>query len=265
LVAGTCYRELRFESQAPEAAFSLALYASPDGRFLTTDLMDTYSDPSAEQRKRERELASKLSEGARLYTGPKEAPVTIVMFSDLECPFCKRAAVLLKNELQGSAGKNVELVLRHFPLPSHAWARTAAEAATCASFQSRDAFWKMHDLILENQTSLDANNVGAEAEKLAGTIPGLDMAAYRACVKDGMSAGLVSKDMALGMASQVRATPTIFVNGRRMTLPRNQEELHAAIMQAMDDASGKEDSLPTGNDTAGAVGSIRGTSETTVR
>jgi len=236
-IKGTCYRQLRFEGHTPESAFAVTLYASPDGRFLSSDLMDTLSDPIAGEGKQEQELMSKLSENAQLYAGPADALVTIVLFSDMQCPFCKSAAAMLKSEIRESTLQNVRLIYRHFPLPVHAWARAAAESATCVALQNRNAFWQMHDIIFENQNLLNANNIGTETERFAGMIRGLDMTAYRACVQNGTSAGLVARDFELGTANRVRATPTLFVNGRQVSPPRTPEELHEIISAAMSRAS----------------------------
>lgn len=237
IVKGTCYTRLRIEGHTANSSFEMTVYASPDGRFLTSDLMDTSTDPLAEERKQEQDLMRKLAENAQLYAGPADAPVTMVLFSDMECPFCKGAAAMLKSEIRADALPNVRLIYRHFPLPMHNWARAAAMAASCAGLQSREAFWKIHDSIFENQNLINVNNIGLETDRFANAISDLDMAAYRECIEKGLSAGLIARDFELGLAAHVMGTPTLFVNGRRTPLPATSEEFRAIVSDAVSSVS----------------------------
>ncbi len=139
--------------------------------------------------------------------GPAGAAVTIVEFSDFQCPFCQRFSretlpLILKNY-----GDRVRFVYRDFPLAQlHPGAQPAAEAAQCAFEQGR--FWEYHDLLFQDPGALNAATFRAYARTL-----GLDAAAFDRCVEARRFAGEVQRDFAAGRSYGVNATPTFFVNG----------------------------------------------------
>ncbi len=141
-------------------------------------------------------------------TGSESAPVTIVEFSDFECPFCSRAANTV-TELKKKYGNKVRIAFKHFPLPMHRNARPASEASMCVNEQSSDKFWKFHDLAFKNQSSLQP----ADLEKYAKDA-GADLAKFKACMESKKYAALVQADMDAGQKLGVRSTPTFFVNGQ---------------------------------------------------
>ncbi|MBM4384532.1 MAG: thioredoxin domain-containing protein [Deltaproteobacteria bacterium] len=137
--------------------------------------------------------------------GPADAPVTVIEFSDYECPFCKRAEPTVAQMMKEYAGK-VRLEFRHFPLESiHPQARGAAEAAVCAEEHGR--FWEFHELLYTGG--------GLAAPKLLehATKAGLDVNAYQACLASGRGKQRVDADLAAGKAVGVSGTPAFFVNG----------------------------------------------------
>jgi len=141
--------------------------------------------------------------------GPTDAPVTIVEFSDFQCPFCRNATETLTRIEAAFAGK-VRLVFIDFPLPIHADASRAAEAAACADEQGR--FWDMHDALFASQAALRQADLERHADRL-----GLDAAGFRACLASGRHAARWRQGRALGQKHGVTATPTFFVNGRMVT------------------------------------------------
>jgi len=137
--------------------------------------------------------------------GPEGAPVTVIEFSDYECPFCKRAEPTVTQVMKEYAGK-VRLEFRHFPLESiHPQARGAAEAAVCAEEQGR--FWEFHELLWAGG-GLAAPKLLEHAAKA-----GLDVSAYQACLASGRGKQRVDADLAAGKAVGVSGTPAFFVNG----------------------------------------------------
>jgi protein-disulfide isomerase len=139
--------------------------------------------------------------------GPADAPVTIVEFSDFECPFCSRILPTIQ-QAQDTYGDKLRLVFRQFPLNSiHPSAQKAAEASLCANDQGK--FWEFHDALFANQKALGVDQLKATAETL-----GLDAAKFAACVEGGTHAATVAKDLREGMAAGVSGTPAMFVNGR---------------------------------------------------
>lgn len=150
--------------------------------------------------------------------GNPDAKVTIVEFSDFQCPYCARGAATVEQILQ-KYGNDVKFVFLHFPLDFHPWARPAAIAATCAGQQKGEAFWSLHDKFFANQKEINPTNVLAKAKEfLTGT--GIDMDAWSTCAENKESAeykaadATVSADMALGQKNGVSGTPGFFVNGR---------------------------------------------------
>ena len=143
--------------------------------------------------------------GAPVRGNPK-APVTIVEFSDFQCPFCVRARPTV-NRVREVYGDRVRFAFRHYPLDFHPQAQKAGEAAACAGEQDR--FWQMHDRLWENPQKLEVPDLKAHAQAL-----GLDAPAFAGCLDSGRHAGLVERDMQAGQAYGVSGTPAFFVNGR---------------------------------------------------
>ena len=138
--------------------------------------------------------------------GPANAPVTIVEFSDFECPFCSRINPTIK-QVQDKYGDKVRIVFRQFPLAFHQKAQKAAEASLCANDQ--DKFWEMHDAMFANQQALEVAQLKAKAAEL-----GLKADEFNSCVDSGKHAATIQADMKDGSAAGVSGTPALFVNGR---------------------------------------------------
>jgi protein-disulfide isomerase len=152
-------------------------------------------------------LRFKVDVAGRPFLGPAEAPITMVVFSDFECPYCKEFSSTIK-EAKEQYGNKMRLVFRQFPLTAiHPNAQKAAEASLCAAGQNK--FWEMHDLLFKDQSSLSAENLKNKAKEL-----GLDVAAFDACLDGGQSATLVHQDIVAAFSAGVEGTPATFVNGR---------------------------------------------------
>jgi protein-disulfide isomerase len=140
--------------------------------------------------------------------GPKTAKVTIIEFSDFQCPFCAKGADVL-TELKKKYGNKIQVAFKNYPLPFHNHAEIAAVAGLCANEQSTNHFWKMHDEMFKNQDSLSADGL----KKLARTI-GLKMDAFEKCLTENRHIAQVRADMEEGKKINVKSTPTFFVNGQ---------------------------------------------------
>lgn len=147
--------------------------------------------------------------GSSPVKGDPNAPVTIVEFSDFQCPYCSRLQPTLSEVLEAYP-KEVRLVFKDFPLSFHKQARNAAKAARAAGEQGK--YWEMHDLIFENYNKLTEEMFSDFAAQL-----GLDMKAFSADYASTKYDRLIQEDMILGQKVGVQGTPTLFLNGKKMS------------------------------------------------
>jgi protein-disulfide isomerase len=143
--------------------------------------------------------------------GKSDAPVTIVAFSDFQCPFCKRAEDTIK-QVRDTYGDKVRIVWRDAPLPFHPRARPAAQLAREARAESGDAaFWKAHDAIFASQPKLEDSDLTQIASDLK-----LDSKKVTGALAAGAFDKDFASDQAIGQSFGVSGTPSFFINGRRL-------------------------------------------------
>jgi len=179
------------------------------------------------------EIQANIAKGNAGAFGPADAKVTVVEFSDFQCPYCSRAATAV-DQIKEKYGSKVRFVFRQFPLPMHQNARGAAEAALAANAQGK--FWEFHDKMFQNQSKLDR----ADLEGFAKDV-GLDVAAFKKALDSKTYAADVDADMKLGESVAVNGTPTMFINGARVQNPTSFEAISAQIEGAL---SGKPAPAP---------------------
>jgi protein-disulfide isomerase len=235
-VDNTCYRKLRFQGAAPNQPVEFELILSPDRRYLSRDLSDSQLDPVLEEQRKAEQLRRGLVSANSASLGPKDAPINVVVFSDFECPFCKNAARIIK-QVAASDGKNLRFTFRHLPLRMHRWARTAAEATACAQLQNGQGFWKLHDMIFDNQATLTVENAKSRVLEYVGTISELDLPKLQECLANKTSSAMVSEDIRFALANDITGTPTFFVNGYKVQGIRNAEQLIAIIREHIERAA----------------------------
>jgi len=171
------------------------------------------------------ELQEKLKKGPVPAFGPENAKVTVVEFSDFQCPYCAQAATV-SQQVREKYGKEVRFVFRQFPLSIHADARLAAEASLAANAQGK--FWPFHDRLFKNPTDLSRSALEENAKQA-----GLDLAAFKKALDDKTYAAAVDADLKLGEEVSVQGTPTMFVNGERVANAGSFEALSAQIDAAL--------------------------------
>jgi protein-disulfide isomerase len=142
--------------------------------------------------------------------GPANATVTLVEYSDFECPYCRQVVPSLQQVL-GKYGDKIRVEYRQFPLSSiHPSAMGAAHASLCANDQGK--FWEMHDLMFEEQKELAVPQLKEKAGRL-----GLDQAAFDACMDSNKYAQVIQEDLQTGSEAGVSGTPAMFINGRPLS------------------------------------------------
>ena len=150
---------------------------------------------------------TKIEANAMTARGPADAVVTVVEFSDFQCPFCSRVLPTFE-QVNKAYGDKIRFVFRQFPLESiHPQARKAAEASLCARDQGK--FWEMHDAMFADQAGLAVDKLKEKAAKI-----GLDAAQFASCLDGGKAAAEVTADLGVGQAVGVSGTPSTYVNGR---------------------------------------------------
>jgi protein-disulfide isomerase len=158
--------------------------------------------------------------GSSPIKGDKNAPVTIVEFSDFQCPYCSRLQPTLVQVLEAYP-KDVKLVFKDFPLSFHKQAKNAAKAARAAGEQGK--YWEMHDLIFEKFSTVNEEMFKEFAGKLT-----LDMNKFNADYSSTKYDQLIQQDINMGRTAGVTGTPSLFLNGKRMQR-RSLDDFKAAI------------------------------------
>jgi protein-disulfide isomerase len=160
--------------------------------------------------------------------GPANAPVTIVEFSDFQCPYCRQAQGTLKQLMAAYEGK-IKLVFRDFPLRNiHPQAQKAAEAAQCAAEQQK--FWPYHDKLFAS-TNFQMDELKKFAQELE-----LNMEQFTSCLDSSKHAAGVDADMQAGQQAGVNATPTFFVNGYPLSGAASYERFKELVDAALEQA-----------------------------
>lgn len=182
------------------------VYVSKDGKtLLRGEMYDMSADPFAANR-------AKMQLDGNPSKGPAGARVTLVEFSDFECPHCRQLYEALK--IMETRYPQVRIVYKDYPISQiHPWAETAALGARCAFEQSPAAFWKVHDAIFDNQDLISAENVWEKTVGYAADA-GLDADAFKACLASPDAQKAVAANRAEGVALGISSTPTVYVNGR---------------------------------------------------
>ena len=204
------FKEVTVTARAGQASQTETFYVSTDGkRIIRGSVYDVAKNPFASD-------AAKLKTELDPSFGAAGAPVTLVVFSDFQCSYCKEEARILRKELAAAYPTQVRVYFKDFPLePIHPWAKPAAVAGRCIFRQKPERFWDFHDWIFENQTDITTENLKAKVAEWAATKQ-LEPIQLAGCIEKNATVAEVEKNQAEGRALGINSTPTMFVNGRRM-------------------------------------------------
>jgi protein-disulfide isomerase len=200
--------ESAIEVKTPENTEKVKMYITKDGRYLIRgEINDLTTDPLADTIKKIQTANSPL-------LGNPSAPITLVEYSDFECPVCRNLHDSLRGLLPNYP--QVKVIFKDYPIDAiHPWARTAALAGRCAYQQDPKAFWKMYDSIYDAQDLISASNVYDKVTDFAGKA-GLNQEVFKACMSSPETTQAIDASLANGNLLEVHSTPTVFVNGRRI-------------------------------------------------
>src|SRR5579863_3821940 len=207
--AGTAgLAELVVIMATPQGQQAFRFYATPDGQHaIVGDIIPFGAKPFEPVKK----LLAKGVTGPE--RGPKDAPVTIVEFGDLQCPACKAAQPTI--EALVAAEPKARFVFQNFPLEMHNWAAKGAAYADCVGRASNDAFWKFISKTYETQADITAETADEKLTAIADGV-GLKGSEIAACSAKPETKAHVDASLALGKSVDVTGTPTLFINGRRV-------------------------------------------------
>ena len=153
--------------------------------------------------------------------GPADASITIIEFSDFQCPYCKRAGPIIE-EVLGKYPRDVRIVYRHLPLANHSRARPAAEASVCADGQGK--FWQYHDTLFENNRKLGDDDLLSYATEI-----GLNIDKFKQCLTSTETRSKVQADLEAAQNAGISGTPAFVVNGVLISGAKPASEFIAII------------------------------------
>ncbi len=213
----------------------ITLFLSPDGKYATPVLFDLSVDFAKE--KAEKQAIAKKLLAANNSSDPRiPAKTTMVIFSDYECPFCQKLAVMMQEPAVAEQLKDVNVQLRNYPLSMHPWAKKAALAAACVHRQDPAGDADYANAIFSAQRDMHTDNVDARIQEIASSVPGVDKERLALCLANQESAPDVEADTRLANLVGVEGTPTVFIDGVRQQPFRTPDQIIEAIANAQTSA-----------------------------
>ena len=180
--------------------------SSADGRYVIfADVEDITIDPA-------KAIMDKIDLVGVDWKGSAEAPVTIIEYSDFQCPFCAKGYKIIEEEILPAYDGKVRFAYKHLPLPFHNWAEPSAIAMECIRQQSPEAAWRVYDEMFKQQKAVNLQNVKSKALEFAGE--GVDSAKYDACYDNKETVQAVRAQKAEAGSLGITGTPSFVVNGR---------------------------------------------------
>jgi protein-disulfide isomerase len=204
------FKEVVVTASAGQASQQEIFLVSNDGkRIIRGSVYDVAKNPFEADR-------NKISTENQPSFGAPDAPVSVVIYSDFQCSFCKEEANVIRKNLPTAFPTQARVYFKDFPLePIHPWAKPAAVAGRCVFRQKPEAFWDFHDWIFEHQGEITVENLKDKVSEF-GKTKSLEPIQLAACMETKATEAEVNKSQAEGRALGVNSTPTLFVNGRRL-------------------------------------------------
>ncbi|HLH44219.1 MAG TPA: thioredoxin domain-containing protein [Bryobacteraceae bacterium] len=205
------FNEVKVHLSYKSAAMDQTYYVSGDGqKVFKGDVFDLSKSPF------QNALDSLKTDRQPSYNGSAESKVKLLVFGDFQCPYCKAEAATLRQQIPASFPGKVQVYFMDFPLDSiHPWARPASIAGRCILRQSSDSFWKYHDWIYDVQQDVTADSFNSKLMEWAGK-NNVDAVQLGRCVDSKATEAEVNRTVAMGRELGVDATPTLFLNGRKL-------------------------------------------------
>lgn len=231
LAENQCHYRVSFVGKGPLGPVRTRLVVSPDFRYLSTDLFDTFINPEKEARAESLSVMARLNTPGTPSKGETTAKVTVAMFSDFECPFCAQFNDSLNKSKYINNGKDVRFLFKNLPLNIHPLAEKKAALAACATLKDPQKFWTVADLLFASRRTPAPFE---DLVKQVGDAIVQPPAVLTECLDKQLTQGLLSKDAVLAHELRVDATPTIFINGQRFEGALSTEQLDKEIGDALE-------------------------------
>jgi protein-disulfide isomerase len=206
---------------------NMSFLVSQDGRyFISGEVVDLTADPL-------QAVMKKIDLKGEPARGPADAKVTIVEYSDFQCPFCSRGYQILEEQVLPEYKDKVKFYFKNLPLKSiHPWAEGAAIAARCAEQQSAEGFWSFYHALFKNQRDINQDNLKDKVTQFAKDAH-LDEAKFAQCFSTKAPQADIDRDVEEATAVGASSTPTFFINGRRLEGAQPFENFKAIIDQEL--------------------------------
>ncbi len=238
VATGACYHQITIRKSGESGKETLLL--SPDHRYVSKQVIDTRPELGEKEQMKLKAMTTMLSnESKRPSLGAPEAPVAIDVFSDFECPYCRKEFNMLDKEYFPQHKSALRITFHQNPLPYHPWAQRATEMTECAYEQNNKLFWIAHDFLFENQNSFTPTNIEVKVIEALSKETGFLAGKFQSCLsrqKVNPASG-IEADRKLALALDVSSTPTIFINGLKIEGTPRIEQLDTLVKEFTKGAS----------------------------
>lgn len=232
---GSCMRQIVFSSPAWTAERHFIL--SENKRYLFSRVSDLSQPAKSRVAPSPQPMSvvpmQELLNGNPPSVGPLDAPITLIEFSDFQCPFCERFAQTVRKTLATSSRYKVRLVFREFPLPIHNQARLDSALALCVHRQNNQEFWALHDYFFDIALTGQSHPTVSDAENFLAKRHKVDLVRVKTCVDTHQSDAEIDADIRLANSLNITGTPTFFINSTRNVGAIKQPQLEILLEDAI--------------------------------